>query len=161
MVTFESWLSLWAARLRVGRGGLKRTTSESPSSLYQAIWYDSFFFFFNFDMFYLKTWTGSFEKSVSCMVRRVDIQEKEMRQRCMQITWNVNLEVNKRKFAEDIFIFNFLALILYFLSSGLLRYNWYSALYKFKVCRVIILLISWNDYHIKFSEHPSPLIDTK
>lgn len=57
------------------------------------------------------------------MVRRVDIQEKEMRQRCMQITWNVNLEVNKRKFAEDIFIFNFLALILYFLSSGLLRYN--------------------------------------
>ena len=48
-------------------------------------------------------------------------------------------------------------LYFYFVSS---RYNGHTALYKFKVYSMIDLYTSWNDYHSKFSEHPSNT-DTK
>ena len=41
------------------------------------------------------------------------------------------------------------------------RYNWHTTLYKFKMYSIMIFLTSWNDYHIKFSEHPSFHRDTK
>ena len=43
----------------------------------------------------------------------------------------------------------------------LLRYNWQTALYKFKVYNIMIWLTSWNDCHDKFNKHPSSHIDNK
>ena len=41
------------------------------------------------------------------------------------------------------------------------RYNWHTALYKFKPYSIVTWRISQNDYHDKFSEHPSSQIDTE
>ena len=37
----------------------------------------------------------------------------------------------------------------------LLRCNWHTSLYKFKVCCIEIWLTSGSNYHSKFNEHPS------
>ena len=48
-----------------------------------------------------------------------------------------------------------------FFLQVLLRYNWYTAMYKFKVYSIMIWLTSCNDYHNKFSRHSSFHIDKK
>ena len=45
--------------------------------------------------------------------------------------------------------------------QDILRYNLYTALYKFKCHSITIWLTAWNDYHHKFNEHPSSHADTE
>ena len=54
-----------------------------------------------------------------------------------------------------------LGLVYLFFLLNLLRYNWHTALYKFKVYSIMIRLILGNDYHNKFGKHLLCHIDTK
>ena len=50
----------------------------------------------------------------------------------------------------------FLRSCIYFCLPVLLKYNWHTVLYKFKIYSIIIwLTISWNIYHNMFSKYPS------